>query len=146
MKFIYNDGGRSQHYKAWYAGDCVTRAIAIATGQDYKAVYDSLNDLRDNMRQTKQVRTSSARDGVARIIYQCYLESLGWKWIPCMTIGSGCVIHLREGQLPQDKTLIVRLSKHMTCIINNVIHDTYDPSRDSTRCVYGYFIKDVDTI
>jgi hypothetical protein len=27
-------------------------------------------------------------------------------------------------------------------VIDGVIHDTYDPSRDGKRCVYGYFTKE----
>ena len=37
--------------------------------------------------------------------------------------------------------IIVRLSKHYTCLIDGIIHDTHDPSRNGTRCVYGYWIK-----
>ena len=44
MKFIYDDGGRSKYFKG-NARDCVTRAIAIATGIDYKEVYDTIKDL-----------------------------------------------------------------------------------------------------
>lgn len=38
--FIYNDGGRSRYFKG-DAGDCVTRAIAIALNTDYKLIYDT---------------------------------------------------------------------------------------------------------
>ena len=31
----------------------------------------------------------------------------------------------------------IRLSKHITAVVNGVIHDTYDPSRGGSRCVYG---------
>ena len=37
--------------------------------------------------------------------------------------------------------LIVKVSKHLTSVIDGVINDTYDPSRNATRCVYGYYIK-----
>ena len=40
MKHHFNDGGRSQYFKGAKAGDCVVRAIAIASGLDYKKVYD----------------------------------------------------------------------------------------------------------
>jgi hypothetical protein len=35
--------------------------------------------------------------------------------------------------------LIARVSKHYVAIINGVIHDLYDPSRQGTSCVYGYW-------
>jgi uncharacterized protein (DUF111 family) len=36
----FDDGGRA---KAGYKGDCVCRAIAIATGIPYRDVYDAIN-------------------------------------------------------------------------------------------------------
>jgi hypothetical protein len=57
-----------------------------------------------------------------------------------MRIGSGCKVHLAKDELPNGR-LIVRVSKHITAVINGVIHDTHDFSRDGTRCVYGYFTK-----
>ena len=42
MEWIYNDGGRSNYYKAKDVGDCVCRALAIATGTDYKVMYNLL--------------------------------------------------------------------------------------------------------
>ena len=70
-----------------------------------------------------------------------YLESLGWKWHSCMSIGSGCTTHLRESELPSGR-IICRLTRHFTCVIDGVINDTYDCSREETRCVYGYYYKE----
>ena len=39
-RFIYNDGGRSKYYQLEKVGDCVIRAIAIATETDYKEVVE----------------------------------------------------------------------------------------------------------
>ena len=55
-----------------------------------------------------------------------------------MKIGSGCRVHLRERELPSGR-LIVSVSRHMVAVIDGVIHDTHDPSRGGTRCVYGYW-------
>lgn len=35
MKFVYATGGREKYYDFIKVGDCVTRAIANATGRDY---------------------------------------------------------------------------------------------------------------
>ena len=59
-----------------------------------------------------------------------------------MFIGSGCKVHLRNDELPAGR-LIVCLSRHYTAVIDGVIHDTHDPSRGGTRCVYGYWRKEV---
>ncbi len=57
-----------------------------------------------------------------------------------MSIGSGCQVHLRAKGLPTGR-LIVQLSKHVAAVIDGVIHDTHNPSRRGTRCVYGYYSK-----
>lgn len=57
-----------------------------------------------------------------------------------MSIGTGCKVHLTSNELPAGR-LIVKVSKHLTAVINGVVHDTHDPSREGTRCVYGYYIK-----
>lgn len=140
--WVYDDGGRSKYFKAEKVGDCVTRAISIATGKDYKEVYDAINKMSKSERTSmrKQGR-SNARNGVYKDTFKSYLLSLGWKWHPTMSIGSGCRVHLKADELPSG-TIIVSLSKHLTCMIDGVIHDTYDCSREGTRCVYGYFTKE----
>jgi hypothetical protein len=60
-----------------------------------------------------------------------------------MFIGQGCKVHVREDELPSGR-LILQLSKHFTAVIDGKVHDTYDPSREGTRCVYGYFIKETE--
>jgi hypothetical protein len=69
------------------------------------------------------------------------LEDWGWKWVATMQIGKGCQVHMREDELPK-ATIICRVSKHVACVKDGVVHDTHDCSRGGTRCVYGYFIKD----
>jgi hypothetical protein len=71
-------------------------------------------------------------------VYDRYLVDHGWTWTPTMKIGQGCTVHLRAEELPSGR-LIVRVSRHMCAVIDGVIHDTHDPSREGTRCVYGYW-------
>lgn len=137
IEWKYNDGGRKDAGYRGDTGDCVTRAIAIATGTSYQKVYDDLNELAANTRG-KKARRSKSRTGVNRVIYEKYLRGLGWEFVPTMKIGSGCKIHLKKNELP-DGVIIARVSKHLCAVIDGVIHDTHDPSRDGTRCVYGYY-------
>ena len=142
LEFNYNDGGRSKYFKGT-TGDCVCRAISIGNNMDYKEVYDLINQYSKVERTGKRKRgKSSARTGVYKSTIKKILEELGWKWIPTMKIGSGCQVHLRLGEIPMDKTIIVSVSKHLTCIKSGVINDTYNCSREGNRCVYGYFIKE----
>jgi len=140
VKFQYNDGGRSAAGYKGDAGDCATRAIAIATGKPYQEVYDALNTLIKSKRQTKRMRGTSARTGTPKGIERDYLTSLGWRWTPTMQIGQGCKVHLKADELPRG-CLVVSVSKHLVAVINGVIHDTHDPSRDGMRCVYGYYSR-----
>lgn len=145
MQFIHNDGGRAAAGFKGTAGDCVVRAVAIATGQPYETVYAALSEGCSTQRLTKRSKPkASARNGVntRRKWFKDYLESLGWKWVPTMHIGSGCKVHLTDGELPMGR-LIVAVSKHYTAVIDGVIHDNHDPQRGQKRCVYGYFIREV---
>lgn len=134
-----NDGGRKNAGYRGTAGDCVVRAITIATEKPYQEVYDVLFRLNQNQRGKK--RGASPRDGGTKTAtIRKYMTSIGWHWNPTMTIGSGCRVHLKADELPSGR-LVVRVSKHVVAVIDGVIHDTYDCSRDETRCVYGYYSK-----
>jgi hypothetical protein len=137
MDFIYNDGGRAAAGYRGRAGDCVVRAIAIGTEKPYREVYDEINTLALE-EGARKGRRSSARRGVGRTTYERYLSQLGWQWVATMQIGGGCRVHLRREELPNGR-LVVRLSRHLTAVIDGAIHDIYNPDRRGSRCVYGYF-------
>ena len=149
LDFCENDGGRSKYFKG-SAGDCVVRAISIASKLNYKSIYDdlySLNVIYKSRKKTKLAKlmkksnNDSPRNGSYKEVYHDYILSLGFKWTPTMSIGSGCKIHLRKDEIPNGN-LIVKVSKHLVAVINGVMHDTFDPSRGATRCVYGYYERD----
>lgn len=135
--FVHNDGGRAAAGYTGSTGDCVVRAIAIATELPYQTVYDAINETAARERPRRGKRSSS-RTGVRKPTYRRYLAALGWTWHPTMGIGTGCTVHLRAEELPTGR-LICAVSKHLCAVIHGVIHDTHDPSRNGTRCVYGYF-------
>ena len=139
--WVYDDGGRLAAGYSGKAGDCVTRAVAIATGLPYQQVYDALSEGSRNERATKRgKRKASARDGVhtSRKWFEDYMHMIGWTWTPTMQIGSGCKVHLRADELPPGR-IICSVSKHYVAVIDGVIHDTEDCSRNGMRCVYGYW-------
>jgi hypothetical protein len=139
LHFQFDDGGRKDAGYKGKTGDCVVRAAAIATGLPYQQLYDSVNKLAQRERTgTRKRGISNARTGVYKGTTRKLLESLGWEWTPTMEIGSGCTVHLRADELPPGR-LIVSVSGHLTAVIDGVIHDTHDPSRRGTRCVYGYW-------
>jgi hypothetical protein len=68
MSFLYDDGGRAAAGFRGKAGDCVTRAIAIAMRQPYREIYDAMAALNDDYYgrklawQTKYPTAGSRRD------------------------------------------------------------------------------------
>lgn len=173
MKHVYNDGGRAAAGFTGKAGDCVTRAIAIATGLPYQAVYDRLAAGNATQRHTSKTKGKKGRRSASNGIYtkrkwfNDYMLSLGFEWVSTMGIGTGCTVHLKDGELPMGR-LVVSVSRHMCAVIDGVIHDTHDPNdRGGTiyppsytgnvpkgavwlengngwlykpdRCVYGYY-------
>lgn len=161
MPVVITDGGRAAAGFRGTAGDCVARAIAIASGRPYQEVYDALAAGMGSHRARrgrKQVR--SARNGVnvRAPWFKRQMAAWGFTWTATVKIGTGCKVHLAKGELPMGR-LVVRVTKHVTAVIDGVVHDTYDPqafttwfkepvfdSRDgvvdrvSGRCVYGYWI------
>ena len=140
--YMYDDGGRAAAGFKGRTGDCVTRAVAIATGLPYREVYDAINEEAKRERPRLGRTRSSARTGVHKATTRRFLEQLGWQWHPTMGIGTGCQVHLQADELPSGR-IIAKVSKHLVAVIDGVIHDTYDPSRDGTRCVYGYWTPPV---
>lgn len=139
MRFIVNDGGRAAAGYKGKAGDCACRAVSIATGLDYQKVYEDLNFWASKERSGKRKRgKSNSRTGVHHATMRRYMEALGWQWVPTMGIGTGCKVHLKAEELPTGR-LVLSLSRHYAAVIDGVLHDIYDCSREETRCVYGYW-------
>lgn len=173
MRWEYDDGGRKAAGFKGSAGDCVVRAVAIATQQPYLTVYADLSEGQRTQRKTRRsTQRQSARDGVSvrRKWFRDYMARLGWCFVPTMRIGSGCTVHLADGELPMGR-LIVSVSRHYCAVIDGVIRDNHDPSKRGTtyyppstprdvvpkgaewllngngwayspkRCVYGYWLQ-----
>lgn len=137
MDFVFDDGGREA---AGYKGktcDCVCRAIAIAAELPYKEVYDVINEYGKKERKKNK---STARTGVTKSTTRKVMAHFGFQWYPTMHIGQGCTVHLREKELPKGR-IVVSVSAHCAAVIDGVLHDTYDCTRDGSRCVYGYYAK-----
>jgi len=126
----------------------VTRAIAIVTKKPYGEVYDGffkrikIFEATRKIAAAKKAANGGGRSGttpgneITKEIYHPYLtEELGMIWTPTMKIGQGCKVHVRENDLPKG-TLIVRVSHHLSAVIDRVINDLWDCS---DKCVYGYY-------
>ena len=152
MNYIYQTGGREKYFRATNVGDCVTRAIANATGIDYKVIYSRLKELakHESTKNHRGHKQSSVRDGVFKETWKKYLKEIGW--IHCSSYKQdGTRMALTEQDFHNKGTFIVQLSKHLTCVKDGVILDTYNCSKkeyydrdgnlqiNTKRTVYGYW-------
>ncbi|MCA9133491.1 MAG: DUF2786 domain-containing protein [Planctomycetales bacterium] len=126
MEFVWNDGGRAACGFVGLAGDCVTRAISIATGAVYRDVYQELGTASEH----------SPRDGVANSFTADYLKQRGWQC--CDSQGDRA---FDSSELPKG-VVIAQVgkrdepSRHMCTVIDHVVHDTWNPADDE-----DYFLK-----
>ena len=134
MDYIYDDGGRSLYFKG-KAGvrDCVCRSISIASGKDYKEIY---NLLSKTMGETPRggVFTTKAK-------FKRMMASLGFTWVATSGIGWTEAVHLAWGELPKGR-LVCSMAGHYTAVVDNVVRDTLDPRVNpygQMRKVYGYW-------
>ena len=127
MKYTFNDGGRSEHYKG-LTGDCVTRAITIATKLPYDVVYNALFDIarnwKGNSKVAKRIRLNpSPRNG-------CYCE-VGSDFLKAINLEEVRKKLKINDQMFYKGRYIVKVRKHWIAIIDGVIHDTWDSRKTS---------------
>lgn len=138
MVWSYNDGGRARAGFKGSNGDCVARAIAIATGMPYEMTYRMVDlAAREENRDFKD--RSDSQTGVYSETQSRLLTALGWVWVPKTGRGRR-KMYLTTGALPTG-TLIVSLNEHLVAVIDGILHDTYDSSHGGTERVLGYWRK-----
>jgi len=118
VEFTKSHGGREKYYPVKYKkdriGDCVIRAIAHGTGQDYMVVYNELFK-----RAMKIGNMPNAEE-----TYEPYLFELGWRKNSPAKNARGKKIRLKDWRI--EETCIIITSKHLTCIKDGVLYDTHD--------------------
>lgn len=135
IQFNYNDGGRAEAGFKGTTGDCACRVIAIVTGLSYIDIYNKINEVAQTEHTGKHKRgISNARIGVYRDNVKQIMLSFGYKWTPAMLIGQGCKVHLSADELPQGR-ILCNVSKHYVAVIDGVINDIYDCSRNGKSVV-----------
>jgi hypothetical protein len=71
------------------------------------------------------------------------MVGLGFRWVPTMQVGGGCRVHLDADELPGGR-IICKVSRHLTAVINGIVHDTYNPAREIWINVAGPHHPDGD--
>ena len=133
--FIINDGGRAE---AGYKGrtrDCVVRAIAIATGGNYKVIYREINSIGLRVANKKSV----ARNGVPLNVMHLFMEQAGFEYVVLPQSFKDRKNLLNY--IPPSGKVILNLAGHVVASVDGVLHDTFDTraSKYGRRIVRGYF-------
>ena len=137
IQFEADDGGRQEAGYKGLTGDCVIRSIAITSGIPYKTVYKELSERQDKFHQELHpnshyfgtLKKKSVRSGVYTSVWMDYVEELGYKQIP---VDSGIT---SWDDIPKTGKLLIRVPQHLSCVVDGVIHDTWDP--------FGKHIKNI---
>jgi hypothetical protein len=136
LVWVHSDGGRAAAGYKGDAPDCVTRAIALATGKPYKEVYDSINEL---VRRASggTLRKAGAARGVPSYLVGRYMAEVGWEYVPLRDATYAHPALLQPG------VIVVDAPRHLACVVDGVLYDTFDsahsPVRRKARKIQGYY-------
>lgn len=118
-----------------HVGDCVCRAIAIASGRDYKEIYNLLyKTMGDSPRGG--VMTSGVR-------FKRFMQEQGFKWVSLCQVGGTQSAHFYKGEIPSVGRLVCSAHRHEVAVVDGVVRDTWDSRYNSwgePRRIYGYWI------
>lgn len=146
MKWIHDDGGRTESgFRKGTVADCVARALAIASGETYTLVYDRLAaGNRSETRRAGRKRTLGAHEADYGINteapwFKVLMAELGFDWMATTLPNGNAVTMLRPDELPMGR-LVVAIQGHYSAVLDGVLHDTFDASREGKAAVYGYWM------
>jgi hypothetical protein len=114
-------------------GDCVTRSIVMATGEEYETVWNALTEQKQGISKRKR---GTADTGVNHFSAWKYIRTLGWKYVECPT-GT----KFTYDSLPSE--CIASIPGHYVYVKNGIVYDTYDCRGKRKRKLEGYYIKKV---
>ena len=124
---------KNPHPKGLRVGDCVKRAITLASGKDYRQVSLELNRLKRKL----GLKAFNSREN-----WKTYItEELHGKKISFPAIkGKDRITGKTFANYYPKGTYILKMAKHICCCINGTIYDTWDCRE---KCVYlAYKIGD----
>jgi len=132
MKFIKDFGGREKYFptklKKDLAGDCVIRAIAIATGLDYKVVWVRMFEIGAEI----------GRMPNSWVTVDLYLDALGWKKCKPFRKSNGRKYKLKDVPISPDRAYLFRTSKHLTAVVNGELRDVWNCG---AWCANSYYVR-----
>lgn len=115
------------HPQGKLVGDCVKRALTIATGKDYREISLQLN-------RFKKVHHADSFNDWRRNVEPFIREILGGRKISFPAIKGECRMNgERFCEEYDDGTYILQMANHVVCCKDGVLYDTWDCSE---KCVY----------
>lgn len=109
-------------------GDCVKRALTLATGEDYREISRQLNRIK------RELGCSSYQDNP---VWKEFIRRRGYeKEFYKAVKGQPRMNGQRFMETHPDGIYILRMAGHLTCCIDGMIYDTWDCSES---CVYNSF-------
>ena len=110
-------------------GDCVIRALCVATDQDWLTVFDEIVQIA-----RKQFDIINGNN-----VYPEYLKKYGFTEYK-VTNKKGTKRPTMKSLIKQypDKIIVGHCSKHVTCAKNGKVYDTWDTTE---RPLYKYWVK-----
>jgi hypothetical protein len=130
LEYSYNDGGRSKYFKG-NAGDCVVRALAIWSGENYKELYNSLRGFIKKLKSSGIKTKSHPRNGINPKILKLFLKEKGFKY--------SYVKELKQINMLGNGNFLLNLDGHIVTVKNGILYDTWD-SREQSKWS-GYYVE-----
>lgn len=130
FSFIYDDGGRARYFSTRTHNDNLPRAIAIASGRDYREVYDALCAFTGD----------SPRRGIAKTPLKNFMRCNGFVWRGVQRFGMCKSVLLTPANIPTQGRIICKAARDYFAIIDGVIRDTEDFTQHTPPpAIFGYW-------
>jgi len=131
MKFQYTDGGRSLAGYSGKTGDCVVRALTLATGSSYMNMYQFVNATSKAFESHRRVKSNNVH-GVYESSVRGIMRVMKFKWTAKRV---GAML-----KVPTKGSYIVSIQGHVCAVVNGIILDTHNSlTPDNLRYSYGYW-------
>ena len=100
-------------------GDCVTRALARASGIPYYIVYE---DVKEFCRQNPGHGSPSSGVAGGTQAFARFMQNYGFQWYP---VDAGFTIN----DVPAIGRYVVPVKRHFTTVVEGRLFDTFDPRK-----------------
>lgn len=124
--YAYDDGGRVAAGYKNPSGDCVCRAVAIASGRPYTEVRDRLRIGTGRVRHSKRRASPDNGIPVLKRWFILLMEEFGFNFV-------------RKSDIPDTGRIVVITRTHAFAVIDGTARDTHMSGLADRR--FGYWIK-----